>query len=97
MGQRGRKSGAALSVVAGSIIGRPFAPESLSDFETELCDGIVGGEPADAFKTVSNQRLLVEYCRHVESAEHLASAVRAFQDMPPEDWGPTHIDAYGKP
>ncbi len=96
MGQRGRKSGSELSVVAGAIIGRPAAPESLSDFATELWNGVIRGEPDGAFKTLSNQRLLTEYCRHVESAEHLGALVREIQDTPREERGPNHINEYGK-
>jgi hypothetical protein len=76
MGQRGRVSGAALSVVAGTEIdGRPKAPSDLSDFQAEVWDRTVANEASDVFRTAALQQLLKEYCRHVETADRLSKQV----------------------
>ena len=72
MQQRGRKSGAALSVVAGTAIdGRPLAPDDLTEFQQDIWERTVANEAADVFRTAALQQLLKEYCRHVESAYRL--------------------------
>ena len=76
MKQRGRISGAALSVVAGTAIdGRPPAPSDLTEFQQEVWDRTVGNEAADVFRTAALQQLLKEYCRHVETADRLSKQV----------------------
>lgn len=76
MGQRGRTSTAALSVVAGTAIdGRPPAPSDLTDFQREVWNRTVGNEAADVFRTAALQQLLKEYCRHVETADRLSKQV----------------------
>jgi hypothetical protein len=76
MGQRGRTSGAALSVVAGTAIdGRPPAPSGLTEFQRGVWDRTVGNEAADVFRTAALQQLLMEYCRHVETADRLSKQV----------------------
>jgi hypothetical protein len=76
MGTRGRTSGAALSVVAGTAIdGRPRAPSDLTEFQTDIWDRIVGSEAGDFFRTAASQQLLKEYCRHVESAHRVSSMI----------------------
>lgn len=78
MGQRGRTSGAALSVVAGTDIdGRPKAPSDLTDFQAEVWERTVANEAADVFRTAALQQLLKEYCRHVQSADRLARMIQA--------------------
>lgn len=73
MGQRGRTSGAALSVVAGTDIdGRPKAPSDLTEFQRGVWERTVANESADVFKTAALQQLLKEYCRHVETADRLS-------------------------
>ena len=82
MKQRGRTSGAALSVVAGTAIdGRPPAPSDLTEFQREVWDRTVGNEGQEVFKTAALQQLLKEYCRHVESA-HRVSALIALIEQP---------------
>jgi hypothetical protein len=72
----GRKSTAALSVVAGTEIdGRPRAPSDLTPFQAEVWDRTVANEPAEQFKTAALQQLLKEYCRHVETADRLSKQV----------------------
>ena len=76
MGQRGRTSGAALSVVAGTEIdGRPRAPDDLTEFQAEVWNRTVANEAADVFRTAALQQLLKEYCRHVETADRLSKQV----------------------
>ena len=73
MGQRGRTSGAALSVVAGTAIdGRPPAPSDLTEFQQVVWERTVANEATDTFKTAALQQLLRDYCRHVETAERLS-------------------------
>jgi hypothetical protein len=67
-----RKSAAALSVVAGSIDGRPRAPDELTEFQQSVWNRTVANEAADTFKTAALQQLLRDYCRHVETAERLS-------------------------
>jgi hypothetical protein len=72
MGQRGRQSGASLSVIAGTAIdGRPAAPPGMTEFQVEVWTRTVGNEAADVFRTAALQQLLADYCRHVESAHRL--------------------------
>jgi hypothetical protein len=72
MGQRGRTSGASLSVVAGRAIdGRPPAPSDLTQFQREVWDRTVANEATDTFKTAALQQLLRDYCGHVETAHAL--------------------------
>jgi hypothetical protein len=68
----GRKSSAALSVVAGSIDGRPRAPSDLTEDEQGIWDRTVANEAADTFKTAALQQLLRDYCRHVATSERLS-------------------------
>jgi hypothetical protein len=76
MGQRGRTSSAALSVVAGTDIdGRPQAPSDLTEFQRGVWDRTVANEAADVFRTAALQQLLKEYCRHVETADRLSKQV----------------------
>jgi hypothetical protein len=76
MNQRGRKSSAALSVVAGTDIdGRPRAPADLTEMQREVWERTVSNESADVFKTAALQQLLKEYCRHVETAHRLSLQV----------------------
>jgi len=82
MEQRGRKSSAALSVVAGTEIdGRPKAPGDLTAFQQEVWDKTVANEAADTFKTAALQQLLKEYCRHVSSAALLTEKIDSFDSQ----------------
>lgn len=64
MQQRGRKSTAQLSVVAGTIDGRPKPPADLSQDQAEIWHRVVSSEAADFFRTATLQHLLADYCRH---------------------------------
>lgn len=75
MQQRGRKSAASLSVVAGAIDGRPKAPEYLTPGQRAVWQRTVANEAADFFRTAALQQLLADYCRHRETADHLTSII----------------------
>lgn len=75
MATRGRKSAASLSVVVGSIDGRPQPPADLTEFQKELWQRTVAGEPLDQFRTATLQQLLKEYVRHCEAAHILAGEI----------------------
>jgi hypothetical protein len=65
MQQRGRQSSASLSVVAGSIDGRPKAPDGLTDEQQEIWNRVVASESSDFFKTAAVQQQLARYCVHL--------------------------------
>jgi hypothetical protein len=75
----GRKSAASLSVVAGTIDGRPQAPSDLTELQTEIWERTVRAEAADVFKSAALQQLLKEYCRHVASAHKLSGMIDAME------------------
>lgn len=81
MAERGRKSAASLSVVVGSIDGRPQAPADLNADQREIWERTVANEAADVFKTAALQQLLKEYCRHVVSAKKLAGMIEATEKL----------------
>lgn len=90
MAERGRRSVASLSVVAGAIDGRPQAPTDLNKDQQTIWDRTVANEAADVFKTAALQQLLKEYCRHVISAKKLAAMIEAIEKlepMSPDDLG----------
>lgn len=90
MAERGRKSAASLSVVVGSIDGRPKPPADLTKAQAEVWDRTVSNEAADVFKTAALQQLLTEYCRHVVSAKKLAGMIEAqekLSEMSEDDLG----------
>jgi hypothetical protein len=76
---RGRKSAAALSVVAGTIDGRPQAPSDLTEFQRDVWQRTVASEAATFFKTAALQAILKQYCRHVETADVLTRQIDKFQ------------------
>lgn len=82
MAERGRKSAASLSVVVGSIDGRPQAPDDLNKAQKDIWARTVANEAADVFKTAALQQLLTEYCRHVVSAKKLAAMIEATEQLP---------------
>lgn len=75
MQQRGRKSPASLSVVVGTIDGRPKAPDDLTQDQAEVWERTVSNEPKEFFRTAATQELLKQYCRHVVSASRLGGLV----------------------
>lgn len=85
MQQRGRKSAASLSVVAGTIDGRPKPPPDLNKEQSEIWNRVVASEAADLFKTAAVQRLLCDFCRHSSAVEILTAVCdQALLDPPPK-------------
>lgn len=90
MKQRGRRSAASLSVIAGTIDGRPQPPSGLTKEQQEIWNRVVAAEPADWFRTAAAQQLLVLYCRHIQTAVKLESVIAdAWGD---EDSTPAQVD-----
>jgi hypothetical protein len=80
MGARGRKSSEADAVViVGSFGTRPEPPEELTDRQSEIWRETVSSEPPDFFNTAALRALLMDYCRHRESAENVSSIINSFQ------------------
>lgn len=75
-----RKSAASLTVVPGSIDGRPKAPVDLTPAQTQIWDDVVATENAAQFKSAALQQCLKEYCRHVDSANKLTAMVQRIED-----------------
>jgi hypothetical protein len=73
-----RQSAASLSVIAGSIDGRPNTPDDLTDEQRVIWERTVATEGADTFKTSALQALLKDYCRHAAEAGRLAKVIEAF-------------------
>lgn len=82
MAERGRRSAASLSVVAGAIDGRPPVPADLTKDQADIWERTVANEATDVFKTAALQQLLKEYCRHVVSAKKLAVMIEATENLP---------------
>lgn len=82
MAERGRRSAASLSVIAGTIDGRPNPPADLSKDQSVVWERTVANEAADTFRTAALQQLLKEYCRHVISAKKLASLIETVEGLP---------------
>jgi len=73
---RGRKSTAALSVVATSLPQRMAPPQDLTESQAALWREIVAGKPVDWF-AADNAPLLVEYVRAVDMGNRLALEIEA--------------------
>lgn len=77
MGDRGRKSTAALEVAAPArieAVPRQAPPSELSADEAEVWTAIVNAEAADRFSP-STVPLLAQYCRHVVNASHIGGII----------------------
>ena len=74
-----RKSAASLSVIAGTIDGRPEVPDDLTPFQKEVWQRTVANEAASFFRTAALQQLLKEYCRHVETADRVTKMIDVFR------------------
>lgn len=76
MGDRGRKSIAALSVTSSPLesVQRPDAPYDLTDVEADEWRAIVSSLPADWFDR-GNFPLLTQLCRHVSAARRVAQLI----------------------
>lgn len=85
MQQRGRRSAASLSVVAGTIDGRPKPPENLSKIEAEIWNQVVASEAADWFKTAALRQTLERYCVHTAEVRWLDEAIAEAKDSSDTD------------
>lgn len=82
MAERGRKSAASLSVIAGNLDRRPEPPADLTEFEAEVWQRTVAHEAADIFGTAALQQMLKDYCRHVVAAERLGKVIEGHMAAP---------------
>ena len=89
-----RKSAAALSVVVGSIDGRPRPPSDLTAAQREIWERTVANEAASFFSTAALQQMLKEYCRHVVSAAKLAKMIETVEQS--NSFDEEGIKAYDK-
>ena len=77
MMQRGRKSSAQLAVVGAAVISRIAPPNELTDKERGLWLDTVNSKPAEWFGN-EHIPMLVEYVRHVSTADLLTREIQAF-------------------
>lgn len=80
MQQRGRKSAGSLSVVAGTIDGRPHAPSDLTNEQKEIWNRVVASESADFFRTGAVQQQLERYCIRSAEVAWLDETIRSAKD-----------------
>jgi hypothetical protein len=94
MAARGPKSAAALSVVAGTIDGRPQPPKDLTEEQRDIWRRVVASENSGFFNTAALQLLLREFCRHVDTALVLTRLIESYEP----EWLATDegLDRYGK-
>jgi hypothetical protein len=81
MGERGRTSAAALSVVSPSgvsTIRRPSPPSDLTDEQADEWRAVVNRLPADWFPRETHG-MLAQYCRHVVAARRVAQLIEAVE------------------
>jgi hypothetical protein len=79
MGERGRKSQAALTVIGpGGVetIRRPEPPPELTDEQAEEWTSVVTRLPADWFPRETHA-MLSQYCRHIVRARRIAKLIEA--------------------
>ena len=79
MGNRGRTSQEALSVVSVTELDRPRPPDGMPDDQAEVWRRIVRSLPAGWFGP-ETQMLLTQYCRHTVRADQLARIINREED-----------------
>jgi len=79
MKTRGRDSAIAQETNVSHLPQWPEAPEKLTDFQKAVWQEIVKARPVDWFPC-DTHGLLVEYCRHAESAERIAEKVDSWDE-----------------
>lgn len=95
MGARGKQSAAAMSVVrsAGiSAIDRPVPPDELTCDQANEWRSVVSRMPADWFPRETHA-MLIQYCRHVVTARHVAEMI---EDFRVDDSSDQTIETYNK-
>lgn len=90
MGQRGKKSTAALEVVQPNgvtAVRRPDPPEDLTDEQAHEWRSVVNRMPSDWFPRETHP-LLAQYCRHASAAKHIAELIENLMASAAEenDW-----------
>ena len=89
MQQRGRKSAARLSVVAGTIDGRPKPPSGLTKDQADIWERVVASESMDFFGTAAVRQGLERYCVRMAEViwldEQIAEAKAPGSDYTLED------------
>ena len=86
MAQRGRVSGAALSVVANvQHMPRPAAPDHLNDEEAQEWKRITSSLPADWIKSHA-QPILAELCVHIVRAKRITEIAHSMEEDPEFDF-----------
>ena len=77
MRQRGRKSAASLAVAPVSLrTRRPVPPKHMTPQQAKVWVEVVSSVPAEWFQ--SEDVLLTQYCRHVQTAHDLGQLVNSF-------------------
>lgn len=66
-------------VVTGAFGKRPDPPAGLTERQNEIWRAIVASEEVNFFSSEALRRLLVDYCRHSESAEKLSDILDTFK------------------
>ena len=79
MATRGRKSAAALSVVAGNFGSRPDPLVELTVEQAAIWRETVSSEAADFFGTAALRSMLADYCRHRASAAVVSEVIDTFK------------------
>lgn len=79
MATRGRKSAAALSVVAGNFGSRPDPLAELTAEQAAIWRETVSSEAADFFGTAALRSMLADYCRHRASAAVVSEVIDTFK------------------
>ena len=82
MGQRGPKSASSMSVVPSGVLEakrRPQPPESLDGERAACWNRIVSAMPAEWF-TAETHDVLVQYCRHVVTADRVDQLIEAMHN-----------------
>lgn len=84
MGNRGRTSGAALSVVSAaggavSVVRRPAPPAELTEEQAQEWRAVVDRLPAEWFPRETHG-LLAQYCRHVVAGRRIAQLIERLED-----------------
>jgi hypothetical protein len=80
MGTRGRKSAAESAIVIVGAFGtRPEPPADVTPRQAEIWRETVSSEHSEFFNTAALRALLLDYCRHRESAENVSQIINTFQ------------------
>jgi hypothetical protein len=98
MRQRGRKSGVALQLVASgtghiSVVQRPDPPDDMTNAEALIWRVTVDSMPADWFRP-EQLPVLKQYCRHVATADQIATWKQEAERRMLEDTDAANFDMW---